>query len=255
MGVQVLTASIQNHEQTTNMISSGKYIKNTESLENSLIDEVTGDNLSELLIEGAEITLEYFMEEGVLKEIPFFGTLYKGAKAVLGIHERIFAKKVFSFLVELKDIPTKKRKDFINKLEMDNEFRQNVGEKLIVLLEQLDDIEKPIIIGKLFKAAINESISYEDFLRLSAIVEKAFLPDLIKLKSYPSIRGINKVIEEQFVAIGIYSMKLLNNERGRSLASRFTLGGSNINEQLKIPPILKFELNNLGKSLIEYGLK
>jgi hypothetical protein len=236
-------------------MSSGKIIKNTESLENSLIDEVTGDNLGELLIEGAEITLDYFMEEGVLKEIPFFGTLYKGAKAVLGIRERIFAKKVFRFLIEIKDIPTKKRKDFINKLEMDNEFRQKVGEKLIFLLEQLDDIEKPKIIGKLFKAAINERISYEDFLRLSAIVQKAFLPDLNKLKSYPAIRGITKTVEEQFVTIGIYSMQLIDNERGRRLASRYSLGGSNINEQFKIPPVLKFEINDFGKSLIEYGLK
>lgn len=63
------------------------------SLEVSLINEVTGDNLKELMIEGAEIAFDHFLEEGVLKEVPFFGALYKGGKAVFGLRESIFAKR------------------------------------------------------------------------------------------------------------------------------------------------------------------
>jgi hypothetical protein len=225
---------------------------NKATLEISLINEVTGDNLKELLIEGTEVTLDNFLAEGVFKEIPFFGMLYKSARAVFGLRESIFAKKIFKFLIELENVPKAKRIEFIDKLEQSKEYRQKVGEKLIILIDQLDDIEKPQIIGKLLKAAINESISYEDFLRLSLIVQKAFLPDLVKLKTYPRVYEITRIVEEQFVAIGIYSMALRDNEIGRRHAS---MSNSNINAQLKVPPILRYEINELGKALIEYGLK
>ncbi|MCX6351316.1 MAG: hypothetical protein NTX03_05585 [Bacteroidetes bacterium] len=219
------------------------------SLEVSLINEVTGDNLKELLVEGAEITIDHFLEESVLKEIPFFGTLYKATKAAFGLRESIFAKKVFKFLIELKDIPKEKREEFINNLEENKEYRQKVGEKLIILIEQLDDIEKPQIIGKLLMAAINEDITYEGFLRLSSIVQKAFLPDLKKLKTHPYIKGVNRLIEEHFVSIGVYSMKLEEDQINNNF-----IYFHKENEQNNSPPLVKYELNILGKNLIKYGL-
>lgn len=210
-------------------------------IETALINEVTGDNLKELALDGAEIALDSFLNEEVLKEIPFFSILYKGFKVAFGIREGIFAKKIFKFLTELKDIPQEKRKEFIKKLEANHEYQHKVGEKLLIIIEQLDDIDKPTIIGKLLKAAINENITYEEFLRLSSIIQKAFLPDLLKLKNR---KGINSITQEHFNSLGIMSLKLERDE--------ITLRFSSDKELL---PIMKYELNRLGDKLIEFGLK
>lgn len=219
------------------------------NLNNSLINLINNENLKDILVEGSEITLDSFLTDCILKEIPFFGTLYKGYKATIGIRESIFAKKVFHFLIELKDIPKVKREEFIKKLDNDSKYQSKVGEKLIILIEQLDDIDKPKIIGKLFKATINSEIDYEMFLRLSLIVNKSFLPDLIKLK----YKGrFTQLIKEHFAMLGLMSLSIAENDRDKKILSLARLGGEN--KQIDIPPILNYEPNNLAELLIKYGL-
>lgn len=221
--------------------------KRENGIELSLINEVVGDNLKDMIIDSAEIALDNFLEEGVLKEIPFFGSFYTGAKVLMGIRENIFAKKVYKFLIEIKDIPQSERENFINKLEENNEFRQKVGEKLIVLIEQLDDLEKPTIIGKLFKANIEGNLSYYEFLKLSSVIQKSFLPDIQKLKKQRGYIYISKEEEEQFVSLGIYSMKVeIDNTRARAAAEQLSL--SNISFKTN------YAKNYLGQKLIDFGL-
>lgn len=223
-----------------------------ESIEIALINEGTSDNLKEIVIEGAEISLDHFLKEGVLKEIPFFGTLYKGLNAAFGIREAIFAKKVYKFLTQVKDIPLKEREDFIKKLEEKYGYKQQVGEKLIVLLEKLDDLNKPEIIGRLFKSTIQSNLSYNEFLRLSAIVAAAYLPDLERIKEYPKTQGLNDIIKEQLANIGIMTIQLKEDRRDKGILDRTSLGGTN---RTPLPPKVEYKLNILGRLLVEYGLK
>jgi len=222
-----------------------------ETLDISLVNSITSDNLKDITIEGAEIALDLFLEEGVLKQIPFFGTFYKGFKATMGIRESIFAKKVFKFLSELKDIPKEKRVEFVNKLDCDDNYQTKVGEKLIILIEQLDDIEKPKIIGRLLKSSINEEIEYETFLRLSSVVQKSFLPDLLKLKPNGSTTRFSQLTKEHFAMLGLMSIKIEENTRDKEIINAARLGGSG---DINIPPILIYELNELAGKLIKYGL-
>jgi len=235
-----------NNENMPNDLNTKNENKNI-GLEIALVNEITSDNLKDILIEGAEITLDNFLEEGIIKEIPFFGTLYKGFKAAIGIRETIFAKKVFSFLNQIKEIPLEERKVFIEKLESKKEFRQKVGEKLIFLIERLDDLEKPEIIGRLFKATIKEKITYDEFLRLSLIVDKAFMPDLLILKrTITNQLAYNQITKEHFATIGIMSIEYKEKPLNRVLLNF----ESNSDKLLEI----KYQLNDLGKKLIKYGL-
>jgi hypothetical protein len=102
--------------------------KQDQSLEIAIINEVTGDSLKDIAVDGAELSIDYFLADGVLKEIPFFGTLYKTFKATMSIRESLFAKKVFKFLVEIKDLPKEKKEMFIKKLEEQHQYRRKVGE-------------------------------------------------------------------------------------------------------------------------------
>ena len=75
------------------------------------------------------------MEDGVAKNLPIFGVIYKLRKAVLGIREQYFIKKIYHFLIEIKDITVQERKNFIKDLD-DPKFDQRAGETLLLLLEK-----------------------------------------------------------------------------------------------------------------------
>lgn len=215
-----------------------------DDLETSLINVLIGDNFKEIIVEASEVTLDSFLSDGVLKEIPFLGVLYKSIKAAKGLREAIFAKKVYKFLSELKSISQEQREEFIFKLEDNKEYKSKVGEKIIVLLEQLDDIDKSTIIGSLFKYTILKEITYDDFLRLSSIVQRAFLPDLNRLNL---AHNLSKETEEHFVNLGIMTMKLEETTYSSDFSSN----------QIRREPImsLRYELNSLGRKLKKYGFE
>ncbi len=220
--------------------------KENPGIEVSLIDEVTGDNIKDITVDVLETSLDHFLEEDVIKEIPVFGTLYKAGKVVSGIRESIFAKKILKFLFEINKIPQEERIRFINKLEAEKKFRNKVGEKLIVIIEQLDDLDKPEIIGRLFKAAIKEQITYDDFLRLSSVVQKAYVPDLINLRD-----GRSELLpNEQFSSLGIFNWKL-EKDPGAITSVPNTMGSIKFEPAL---PLIEYNINELGQKLINYGL-
>lgn len=174
---------------------------NTESLEIKIIDEVGQEKLSDLTSDYAELSLDFFMENDTLKDIPFFGTFFKIYKTANNIKDQIFLKKLYSFLFHLKEIPLYKRIAFIDNLE---ESKQKVGEKLLILIEKLDDLDKPKIISNLFKATIEEKMTYEDFLIISNSVSNSYINDLKELRN----DIIELEIQERLSHNGIFAISL-----------------------------------------------
>lgn len=217
-----------------------------KSIEEALVEEIKGDSIKELVVDGAEFTLDQILEDEVLKDIPFFGTLYKLYKTAGSINEAIFTKKVYKFLVELKDIPQEKRESFIKDLQEDPKYRSKVGERLLMIINQLDDMDKPGLIGKIFKHAVGGDITYDDFLRLSTIVQRSYLPDLLKLEESANMRSYDRNIVDGFITLGIVSIELDKNI-ARKRASMSTLGGNPDN----VVPDVKYELNLIGKKLVD----
>jgi hypothetical protein len=227
-------------------------------LEQEFISSVTSEKLTELATEGAELALDSLLNDGVLKNIPFFSSLHKMHQAYLGIRESIFARKVYRFLNELKDIPANDRKSFIEKLDGDSEFNHRVGEKLIVILDRLDDLDKPTIIGRLFRSAIQERIRFVTFLKLSSIVDRAFLPELLQLKGKVDERGFlyfnqhfSKETTEHFYAIGIMSMVIKDDKQLKHIKADASFGGTPKDEFI---PKLEYEINKLGEKIVKFGI-
>jgi hypothetical protein len=75
--------------------------------QNNLTDSVSNEIVSttiDLGIEYSELTLDDFLADGILKEIPIIKTIYSVGKLGLGIKERFFVKKILVFLKELHSI-------------------------------------------------------------------------------------------------------------------------------------------------------
>ncbi len=213
-------------------------------LENSLKDSIASENLIESFGALSEALMDSKIPDGILQNIPFFDVLYKLGKASLSVRDCFFAKKVVKFLFEIKEISSEKRVEFLK--ELNSKTGQKAGEVLMMLIERLDNMEKPKIIANLFIAKVNNSISIGNFLRLSSIVDKAYIYDLKKLNSFDSADG--NYIED--VSESLYGLGLLYIVPITSIVQ--TLDKNKFTNEVSDA---KYTLTTSGKSLLVNGIK
>jgi hypothetical protein len=146
----------------------------SDSLEKTLKDS----DLQNVTIELAETFTDNLLNEGLLKDIPLLGTIIGLANAWFNLSERLLVKKLIYFLSKLQDISAEKRKNMINTIEKSSKYKINIGEKLIYIVDKCDDHTMAEYVAELFTSFLNNKISYSDFLRGSAIIQKLFIQDL-----------------------------------------------------------------------------
>jgi len=213
----------------------------------NIFDSVKNDSIYKITPELLEAGIEFLLESEIIKEIPIIGLIYKSYRLVQKIEDYRFSKKVLKFLFELKTIDTRTKEKFIEKIETEKNYK-DTGEKLLLIIHRLDEIDKATIIGKLFLASIKEQIELNDFLRLARIVENTFLEDLLILKDNKQL--LNVPIE---IKLSLYQGQLLNQKikdnrrREETLKQRY-------NSNLTIPSGFEYKLNKYGDILIDYGL-
>ncbi|MBK8482781.1 MAG: hypothetical protein IPL31_00095 [Saprospiraceae bacterium] len=240
-----------------------------ENLEIKVIDEIGRENISDLTQDYAEIGLDFFIDNEALKDIPVFGTFYKIYKTANNIKDQIFLKKLYAFLFHLKQIPQDKRIKFINTLDYSEKTKQETGQKLLLLIDKLDDFDKPKILSNLLKATIEEKIDYKQFLKLSNVVCNAYIGDL---NEFHNNQVLSMDLKERLYNLGIFSLILKNiDSRGFPIQSRsWNFQGNENKKQINIDLdstkidsrnkanfnlAIDFEINSIGKALLNYGLK
>lgn len=176
------------------------------SLEISLVDSIAANELGGVIGDISEIGLDALLNDGVLKEIPVFGTVTRLYHAGVSIRDRLFLRKVLSFLTEFSDIDDKQRLRFVEQLVENAGTRARAGAALLLLLERLDDIDKPQIIGRLYRAKLEDRISYEELRRFCMIVERSHLPDLINLSQLPAGENVDSLAAPYLQALGLASV-------------------------------------------------
>ncbi len=150
----------------------------------SLVTTLAESDLASVLKDVGELTLDSVLEEGVLKDLPVVATLTGIWKTGRSIRDLLFLKKLVRFLNELKDISLGDRTEMIKRLEEDECFTQRVGESVILLLERLDHLDKPTLVGRAFRAYCVGSIDAEQLQRMNQVLDRAFMPDLQQLERY-----------------------------------------------------------------------
>jgi hypothetical protein len=211
----------------------------------NIFDTIKTDNISGISTDLIEAGIDQFIENDLLKDIPFFGIGYKTYRLTQNISEYFFTKKVLNFLFQLKDISTEKRVGFLSELEKKEGFTE-AGEKILITLNRLEDSDKAIIIGKLFKATINEKIEIRNFIRLMRMVDKAYLEDLNLIKFDDNLYHINDETKFSLHQAGFLNQTIKDN---RDFEKRiFESTGSSDFE----PPTFEYELNIYGRILIEF---
>lgn len=146
----------------------------SDSLETTLRDS----DLQSISRDMAELLVDSFIEDGLLKDIPVLGTLLNVRKFTSSIKDRLFVKKLLYFLSELTNTTPEQRADVLYKIETEKGFKCKVGEKLLYIIDRCEDHTKAQVVARLFAAFIRQELSYSEFLKASSIVDKVYLDDL-----------------------------------------------------------------------------
>ena len=153
-----------------------------------VVNVIADKGMMDMLADLGEGALDLALDEGALKEIPVVGSLVKLYKIGMGVKEHLFLKKLLRFLHQLYSVSDEDRERFREHLSENPKFRNNVGEKIILLLERADEMEKADLIGKAFAAYLQGRIDYEQFMKMAAGIDRGLMSDLLQLarmdKSY-----------------------------------------------------------------------
>jgi len=151
-----------------------------DNLEQSLITTLRDSDLSAISIDLADGLLG----DALLTDIPVIGTLRKLFKSAGNISTYLFTKKLILFLCELKDVPPAKRQEQVARMTESEEYAGQVGESVMLLLDRIDDMRKPKMVGKAFKAYLLGTINLDELRQLNRAIDLmdvnniSFLTDL-----------------------------------------------------------------------------
>ena len=181
-------------------------IKN-EIEQSPLISALTDPAAEDLGANIAELSLDSLLDEGLLKDIPTIGAIVKLFKIGSTIHDKLFLKKVLMFMKGLKDVSVDKRREMIAKIDDSKDYSSKVGEKLLYIIDSCEDAEKSELMGRLFKAYVEEKITYEDFLQTAKVLSLLSISDfrwLISQKQNYHF-DLNKIGEK--INTGLFALK------------------------------------------------
>ena len=219
-----------------------------ESIEESFLVTAARSDLKDAFVDLSEVALDSAIDDGLLKDIPVIGTMAKFASAVGTFRDHLFAKKLYKFYAALDQIPPAEREKQLAKLASSPKERQRVGEHLLLLLERLDNMQKPALLARAFQALLAERIEVAQFhglahaigeinvMHLPLFKERCELPQPIE---DPSILAM----DSDFYRCGLLYIRFAQVSTG-------AMPGTGIQDSAG-----KYEVSELGKAFYEIILE
>lgn len=145
---------------------------NPEDIKSAISKELLTRSL-DLGSEIMEVSLDQFMKEGILRDLPFMNiikTFYNITSSVVAQHN---VKKIISFFQEFNngEIDDAKFNQFSYKFRTDNKYKNDVVETILLLNERFLQIEKSKILANLVLAHINDKLSWSEFVDITYILD------------------------------------------------------------------------------------
>lgn len=130
------------------------------------------DEIMSLVADIGEVTLDSFMQDGIIKDLPIVGSFFSAIKISGDIRDRIFVEKLKSFIENI-DKNQKWRDKF-----SDEEECNKISKQLLYIVDSCDDDDKLKLIGMAFNCLVNGEINKDDFFYTVNIISKSFYPFL-----------------------------------------------------------------------------
>ena len=204
-------------------------------------------NSSDIIGDYMELGIDSTLDDGILKEIPIVKTVLSIGKISIGIRERKLIKNLVVFLNELNSGSIDKEELDKHKemLKKNSKKAEKELGRILIILEQTIDNEKASILGKLYKAYINQTINWNMFVEYSEITNRLFVLDidLLKILWLKDYNHYKETRDDSFRIERIYSLGIIGNNFPL-LKKEGSLHGRVLNDLGKKYCDIIFEKNN-----------
>src|SRR5579859_1263134 len=139
----------------------------------------------DLVVELSELGLDAALEEGLLKEIPVLRSIIACHKTWEAIHDQLFLRKVAGFLLACPKFTEIEKEKFVKEHLKDAQDTNRLSDSIVLILDRLDDLQKPQMIAQAFAALVRSEIDLDTFRRLAAAIDIGFAEDLNELIRVP----------------------------------------------------------------------
>lgn len=143
-----------------------------EGIEASFVSTITSSQLPDALSDVAEVSIDSFIQNPLLKEIPVVKTVAGLIQTGANIQDRLFLKKILTFLQGIDDIKASDRKRLINNIDQSQKYQVKVGEKLLYILDTCDDHTNAKNVSRLFAAFLKKKITYTQYVGAAQIMAR-----------------------------------------------------------------------------------
>lgn len=135
---------------------------------------------SDIVSDYLELGIDSILDNDSLKEIPIIKTFIGVGKITKSIRERNLMKNLVIFINELNsgNIDKEKLKKHKEELNQNPKKAEKELGRILIILEQTIDNLKSSILGKLYKAYINQEIDWDLFVEFSEITNRLYINDL-----------------------------------------------------------------------------
>ena len=132
----------------------------------------------DLAADASDATLDALVTSGALESIPILGLVSGVYKASRHIPALLYQRKVARMLAAAAtNSSPDERKAFTDKVEKSGNA-ERLGEAVLLMLDKVDEIEKPAIIGRLIAAHMRGVLERSVAFRLCSMVNRAYYGDL-----------------------------------------------------------------------------
>lgn len=182
--------------------------KLVENFEKSLFN-----NMEELTYDYAELGIDSIITNGVLKDIPIVRSFMGVLKIGKNIHDRNLLKQSLNFIQEFNsgNIDEEKLKRYKKEIEENHKKAEKEIGRVLLLLNAFIDKEKSSMLAKIFKAYVEEKITWNEFCEFSEIINRLFIEDLRILKYLKEQKKIKGSQGDNFRLERLYSLGIIGN--------------------------------------------
>ncbi len=160
----------------------------------------------EATLESGEVVLDALRIVDVLADIPFIGTAIKICRANDAIRQRIYTAKLAKFINDLSSVPQSDIEKIRLTINSSGDEARRVGETVLMILEQVTDMDKPVVLARLLLCYAEGVISSVELRRLYQAINSAFMDDIKEFLAAPALDNRQAAWMENLVSAGLSKM-------------------------------------------------
>lgn len=138
----------------------------------------------EAFLETSETLIDVVTSSGVISDIPVVGTAIKLLNAKNSLQDKALFAKLSAFISPMSQRSNEEKERYRESLRQNPEEAKKVGENLFLVVDRLTDLDKPILLGQIFIAYLENQITSNELRRLAHAIDVAFSDDLFQLLAF-----------------------------------------------------------------------